>query len=59
VAGWRRERMPEMPDDEPIRVVPDWVCEILSKTTRQPQHPLEHVRGLGAALRHPCRDRCQ
>jgi Uma2 family endonuclease len=39
VAGWRRERMPEMPGDEPIRVVPDWTCEILSKTTRR--HDLE------------------
>ena len=35
IAGWRRERMPEMPGDEPIRMVPDWVCEILSKTTRR------------------------
>jgi Uma2 family endonuclease len=35
VAGWRRERMPELPVDEPIRVVPDWICEILSKTTRR------------------------
>jgi Uma2 family endonuclease len=35
VAGWRRERLPEPPDDEPIRVVPDWVCEVLSKTTRR------------------------
>jgi Uma2 family endonuclease len=35
VAGWRRERMPEMPGDEPIRIVPDWVCEILSKNTRR------------------------
>jgi Uma2 family endonuclease len=35
VAGWRRERMPELPGDEPIRVVPDWVCEVLSKTTRR------------------------
>jgi Uma2 family endonuclease len=35
VAGWRRERMPEMPVDEPMRVVPDWVCEILSPTTRR------------------------
>jgi Uma2 family endonuclease len=35
VAGWRRERMPEMPGDEPIRLVPDWVCEVLSKTTRR------------------------
>lgn len=29
-AGWRRERLPEMPVEVPIRVVPDWVCEILS-----------------------------
>jgi hypothetical protein len=36
IAGWRRERMPELPVDEPIRVVPDWVCEILAKTTRRP-----------------------
>jgi Uma2 family endonuclease len=35
VAGWRRERMPELPIDEPIRVVPDWVCEILSPRTRR------------------------
>jgi Uma2 family endonuclease len=36
VAGWRRERMPELPPiDEPIRMVPDWVCEILSPTTRR------------------------
>jgi Uma2 family endonuclease len=35
VAGWRRDRMPELPVDEPLRVVPDWVCEILSKSTRR------------------------
>jgi Uma2 family endonuclease len=35
VAGWRRERMPELPVDEPISVVPEWVCEILSPTTRR------------------------
>jgi Uma2 family endonuclease len=35
VAGWRRERMPVMPADEPIRMVPDWVCEILSPTTKR------------------------
>ncbi|HEX3476267.1 MAG TPA: Uma2 family endonuclease [Kofleriaceae bacterium] len=26
---------PSCPGDEPVRVVPDWVCEILSKTTRR------------------------
>jgi Uma2 family endonuclease len=35
VAGWRRDRLPELPIDEAIRIVPDWVCEILSKTTRR------------------------
>lgn len=34
LAGWRRERLPALPDDAPIRVVPDWVCEILSPSTR-------------------------
>jgi len=29
------KRMPEMPGDEPIRLVPDCVCEILSKHTRR------------------------
>lgn len=34
VVGWRREHLPELPDDGPIRVVPDWVCEVIS-----PSHP--------------------
>ncbi|MDI1432376.1 Uma2 family endonuclease [Polyangium sorediatum] len=34
IAGWRRERMPEVPDDGPITVVPDWVCEVLSPSNR-------------------------
>lgn len=32
VAGWRRERMPRLPDTFPCLVRPDWVCEILSKS---------------------------
>lgn len=35
IAGWRKERMPELPRDSAITVVPDWVCEILSPTTRR------------------------
>jgi Uma2 family endonuclease len=34
IAGWRRERLPELPVDEPIRTVPDWVCEVLSPHNR-------------------------
>ncbi|MFO0590273.1 MAG: Uma2 family endonuclease [Polyangiaceae bacterium] len=30
VVAWRRERMPEMPADVPITILPDWICEILS-----------------------------
>lgn len=35
IAGWRKERLPELPRDAPITTVPDWVCEILSPTTRR------------------------
>ncbi len=30
LAGWRRSRLPD-PDQRPIAVVPDWVCEVLSE----------------------------
>jgi Uma2 family endonuclease len=32
VAGWRRERLPELP--ERFTSAPDWVCEVLSPSTR-------------------------
>lgn len=31
--GWRRERMPEVPEDQRFEVVPDWVCEVLLPAT--------------------------
>jgi Uma2 family endonuclease len=33
LAGWRRERMPELPEDVGIELAPDWVCEVLSPST--------------------------
>lgn len=33
LAGWRRERMPQVPDEAYISLVPDWVCEVLSPST--------------------------
>jgi len=33
IAGWRRERMPEMPDVPFFTLAPDWVCEVLSPAT--------------------------
>ena len=34
IAGWRRERMPELPTGAYITLAPDWVCEVLSPSTR-------------------------
>jgi Uma2 family endonuclease len=34
VAGWRREHMPEMPDVVGVTLAPDWVCEVLSPSTK-------------------------
>jgi Uma2 family endonuclease len=33
LAGWRRERMPELPDAAAFELPPDWVCEVLSPST--------------------------
>jgi Uma2 family endonuclease len=30
VAGWRRQRMPRLPDTAAITEPPDWICEVLS-----------------------------
>ena len=35
LAGWRRERLPTMPDTATIDVVPDWVCEVRSPSTQR------------------------
>ena len=34
LAGWRRERMPEYPIVTDFTLAPDWVCEVLSPSTR-------------------------
>ncbi len=33
LAGWRRERMTELPETPYFDVVPDWLCEVLSPST--------------------------
>ena len=33
IAGWKRERLPKLPDTAWIETPPDWVCEILSPST--------------------------
>ena len=33
IAGWRRQRLPRLPDSSWFPVAPDWVCEIVSPST--------------------------
>ncbi|MEO1172980.1 MAG: Uma2 family endonuclease [Myxococcota bacterium] len=33
LAGWRRERMPQVPEHHRFEVRPDWICEVLSPST--------------------------
>lgn len=33
LGGWRRERMPEIPQTAFVTLAPDWVCEVLSPST--------------------------
>jgi Uma2 family endonuclease len=33
LAGWRRERLPDLPDEAFFSLAPDWVCEVLSPST--------------------------
>ncbi len=41
LAGWRRERMPEVPDVAYFDLAPDWVCEVLSPSTAQKDRVLK------------------
>jgi Uma2 family endonuclease len=50
LAGWRRERMPQVPDAAAFELAPDWVAEILSPSTeavdradKLPIYAREHV----------------
>jgi len=35
LGGWRRDTLPEFPDEAFIDIRPDWVCEVLSRSTEQ------------------------
>jgi Uma2 family endonuclease len=34
LAGWRRERLIALPEDRSINLVPEWLCEVFSPSTR-------------------------
>ncbi len=35
LGGWRRERLPAIPDEAYFALAPDWVCEVLSPSTER------------------------
>lgn len=35
LAGWRRERLPVLPDVAAFTLAPVWICEVVSKSTEQ------------------------
>ncbi|MBK6727016.1 MAG: Uma2 family endonuclease [Xanthomonadales bacterium] len=61
LAGWRRERMPTLPETAWFELAPDWVCEILSPGTARldrvekmpiyAAHGVEHLWLLDPILR--------
>ena len=51
LAGWRRERMPDYPDTPYFTLAPDWMCEVLSPSTRafdlEEKRPIYAREGVG------------
>jgi Uma2 family endonuclease len=41
LAGWRADQHPELPDDNPLRLVPAWCAEVLSPSTGSDDRTLE------------------
>lgn len=53
LAGWRRQRMPSIPDTAYFEIAPDWICEVLSPGTaridRIQKMPIYAQNGFGHA----------
>ncbi len=51
LAGWRRERLPSLPETAWFELAPDWICEVLSPSTaridRVEKLPLYANAGVG------------
>ncbi|EIC21246.1 Uma2 family endonuclease [Thiorhodovibrio frisius] len=51
LAGWRRERLPGLPETAWFEMAPDWVCEVLSPGTarmdRADKLPIYALQGVG------------
>jgi Uma2 family endonuclease len=52
LAGWRRERMPRIPDVPYFELAPDWVCEVLSPSTAKLDVVLKLPKYARAGVKH-------
>jgi Uma2 family endonuclease len=52
LAGWRRARMPEMPDVAAFELAPDWICEVLSPGTAKVDRAQKMRHYAGATVRN-------
>jgi Uma2 family endonuclease len=52
LAGWRRERMPRVPEVAFFEFAPDWVCEVLSASTakRDRTRKMHHYAAAGVSF---------
>ncbi|WP_437279306.1 Uma2 family endonuclease [Sorangium sp. So ce375] len=41
LVGWRRERMPELPETAYVELAPDWVCDVLTESTEELKRELK------------------
>lgn len=53
LCGWRVERVPVLPDENPLTIVPDWCCEVLSPgSTGRSDRLTKLPRYLAAGVTH-------
>jgi Uma2 family endonuclease len=52
LAGWRRERMPELPTTAAFELVPDWACEVLSPSNAARDRTRKMHHYARAGVRH-------
>jgi len=52
LAGWRRERMPKLPEGAFFELAPDWVCEVLSPGSARQDRVLKMPIYAGQGVQH-------